>query len=303
MTFILEQDQAIFKRLKSEAFEVQVGIHELLGHGSGKLFHAGTPDADALVAARTPHPVTNEPITGPFYAAGSTWDSTFGKVASSYEECRAECCGIFLCLEAVVLEVFGHIAQPDAVGGVHDTAFINWLLMVRAGLTGLEFFTPTTGAWRQAHMQARYVILRVLLEAGEGLVTIQKFVGADGNPDLAVELDRAKIPTVGRKAIGAFLLKLQGYKSLGDLEAGSAMYTGYSEVPAEMQELREIVMARKTPRSVLVQPHMVKGGDGVELVEFESSAAGMIESFRARFPAEDPELMALYHAEKAAVSD
>lgn len=31
--------------------------------------------------------------------------------------------------------------------------------------------------------------------------------------------------------------------------------------------------------------------------------AGMIESFRARFPAEDPELMALYKAEKGAVTD
>ena len=45
--------------------------------------------------------------------------------------------------------------------------------MVRAGLTGLEFYTPETKAWRQAHMHARYVILRVLLEAGEGLVELK----------------------------------------------------------------------------------------------------------------------------------
>ena len=29
--------------------------------------------------------------------------------------------------------------------------------MVRAGLLALEFYTPETGAWRQAHMNARYI--------------------------------------------------------------------------------------------------------------------------------------------------
>jgi dipeptidyl-peptidase-3 len=69
----------------------QVGIHELLGHGSGKLFSQGTPDAKALVRDKTPHPLTGEPITGPFYKPGATYDTTFGKIASPYEECRTLC--------------------------------------------------------------------------------------------------------------------------------------------------------------------------------------------------------------------
>lgn len=30
-----------------------------------------------------------------------------------------------------------------------DIIFINWLHMVRAGLIGLEFYTPETQKWRQ----------------------------------------------------------------------------------------------------------------------------------------------------------
>lgn len=58
-------------------------------------------------------------------------------------------------------------------------------------------------------MQARFVILRVLLEAGEGLVGLKECTGTDGRPDAVITLDRSKINTVGKTAIQRFLCKLQ----------------------------------------------------------------------------------------------
>ncbi len=46
--------------------------------------------------------------------------------------------------------------------------------MARAGIRALEFYTPETQKWGQAHMQARFAILRVLLNAGEGLLSIKQ---------------------------------------------------------------------------------------------------------------------------------
>ena len=303
ISFIAESDQALFKQYKSESFEVQVGIHELLGHGSGKLYHQNTDDAARLVASGMKHPITGAPITGPFYAPGATWDSTFTSTASPYEECRAECAGIYLCLEPAVLSIFGF---PDATAdAVHDVSYINWLLMAHAGLKALEFYTPETKAWRQAHMRARFVILGVFLEAGSGLVQLAEKLGTDGKPDLEVHLDRSKILSVGRPAIGKFLLALQTYKSLGDLAGGLALFDKYSAVSDKMLEIRAIVMARKEPRKLLVQPLLRQdaASSTVELVEFEASTVGMIESFVARFPADDPELLALYEADLPHVAD
>lgn len=58
-------------------------------------------------------------------------------------------------------------------------------------------------------MQARYVILRVLLEEASGLVSLEQTTGSDGKPDIVTKLDRSKIETLGKKAIGNFLHKLQ----------------------------------------------------------------------------------------------
>ena len=58
-------------------------------------------------------------------------------------------------------------------------------------------------------MQARYVILRVLLEAGGGIVAVERVTGSDGKPDIIVKLDRSLIESRGKAAIRDFLVKLQ----------------------------------------------------------------------------------------------
>ena len=70
-------------------------------------------------------------------------------------------------------------------------------------------------------MNARYVILQVLREAGNGFVKVEECVDPEDNkPDLKITLDRSQIETTGRKAMKKFLARLQLYKSTGDFEKG-----------------------------------------------------------------------------------
>ncbi|MBN3304720.1 DPP3 peptidase, partial [Amia calva] len=276
LTFLEEADKVPpLPFSEPAAFEVQVGLHELLGHGSGKLF---------VKVMRRPALFSQ---VSSWYQGSETWDSKFSTIASSYEECRAECVGLYLCLNKQVLSIFGHEGE-DA----EEVVYVNWLTMVRAGLLGLEFYTPESKSWRQAHMQARFVILRVLLEAGGGLVTLRHTTGADGRPDAIISLDRDKIRSVGQPAIEKFLRRLQVHKSTADVEGGRALYEGYSAVddaePHHFLQLRDTVLLRKEARKMFVQANTRVKGEAVELLEYEGSAAGLIRSFTERFP-EDAE--------------
>ncbi|XP_014841391.1 PREDICTED: dipeptidyl peptidase 3 [Poecilia mexicana] len=306
LTFLEEKDKDLFIKWKGPSFEVQVGLHELLGHGSGKLFVQDDRGKFNFDQSNVVNPETGEKVSS-WYRGSETWDSKFSTIASSYEECRAECVGLYLCLNKQVLSIFGHEAQE-----AEDVVYINWLSMVRAGLLGLEFYTPESKSWRQAHMQARFVILRVLLEAGEGLVGLEEVEGQDGKPDARITLDRSKISTVGKDAIHRFLCKLQVFKSTADVEGGRALYEGYSTVSDtgahNFLRLRETVLLRKEARKMFVQAntrisgnklefgdrHMNQtGGENVELVEYESSAAGLIRSFTERFQDDAEQLEAV----------
>uniref|UniRef100_A0AAQ5ZH93 Dipeptidyl peptidase 3 n=1 Tax=Amphiprion ocellaris TaxID=80972 RepID=A0AAQ5ZH93_AMPOC len=281
LTFLKEEDKDLFIKWKGPSFEVQVGLHELLGHGSGKLFVQDDQGKFNFDESKVVNPETGEPVSS-WYRGSETWDSKFSTIASSYEECRAECVGLYLCLNKQALSIFGHDEQ-DA----EDVVYVNWLSMVRAGLLGLEFYTPESKSWRQAHMQARFVILRVLLEAGEGLVGLEEVTGQDGKPDARITLDRSKIHTVGKNAIHRFLCKLQVFKSTADVDGGRALYDGYSTVSDSgaynFLRLRETVLLRKEARKMFVQANTRVSGDSVELVEYEGSAAGLICSFTERF--------------------
>lgn len=50
------------------------------------------------------NPLTNKPVDS-WYKPGQTYDAVFGSLSSAMEECRAESCGIYLCLNRDILSI------------------------------------------------------------------------------------------------------------------------------------------------------------------------------------------------------
>ena len=151
--FIRSEDLELYQENRDAAFEVQVGIHELLGHGTGKLLQETSPGVFNFDHKNPPvSPVTGTPIST-YYKPSETYSSVFGPTASSYEECRAECVAMALSCDFSLLKIFGFgDGEVDMDGKAGDVLYASYLSMARAGVVALEFWDPKSRKWGQIHM-------------------------------------------------------------------------------------------------------------------------------------------------------
>ena len=287
--FLCANDKELLDKYQFQSFEVQVGIHELLGHGSGKLLIVAN-DKPNFDFDSTINPLTNERVNQ-WYKNGQTYESVFTSLANPWEECRAECVGLYLSLEQKVLDFFG-LTGAEA----QDVVYVNWLDMIHNGVEALKMYNPSVQKWLQAHAQARYVITRFLLESAPQLVAIKYIEKSekDAKPDLLITMnkDMNLLQTKGKEAIGALLLKLQVFKSLADIKSAQKLFDKYSEVSDHLEypylKYRDVVIDRKKPRKMFVQSstELTPGGK-VSLKTYPSTHEGLIQSFVDHFKGED----------------
>ncbi|KAF2735504.1 dipeptidyl-peptidase III [Polyplosphaeria fusca] len=280
--FIKDKDLAVYQKYRDPAFEVQVGLHELLGHGCGKLLQETSSGKFNFDIDNPPvSPISNKPIST-YYKPGQTWGSVFGPIAASYEECRAECVAMALSCDFSVLKIFDFgDGTEDINGEAGDLLYAAYLSMARAGVAALEFWDPKSRKWGQAHMQARFSILRTFLNAGVEFCELEHT--EKDLSDLTIRLERSKILSHGRPAVEKYLQKLHIFKATADFAAAKKMYEDITDVePFYENYVRPAVLKQKTPRKVFVQANTVEKGGKVELKEYAATAQGMIQSYVER---------------------
>lgn len=294
--FVHPDEIELFRKHRDMAFEVQVGLHELLGHGCGKLLQETSPDEYNFDHENPPtNPLTGKPVLS-WYKPGQTYMGLFGGLGSSFEECRAEVVAMCLVCDFDVLRIFGVIGDDSK--GKSDEELMKgeggelihaaYLWMARAGLAALEHYDIASRKWGQAHMQARFSILRVLLERGDGVAKLEFTDKNDGRiTDLCVRIDRSKILNQGRKSMDGYLQELHISKAIADVDGARKLFVGLTDLvqwagsEERLKMFREEVLRKKVPRKIFVQmgTELVSDGKDVKIREYESTPAGMIQSF------------------------
>ncbi|KAJ5732748.1 dipeptidyl peptidase III [Penicillium malachiteum] len=150
--------------------------------------------------------------------------------------------------------------------------------MDKVGLRALRSYKVEDQAWGGGdHDQALFAILNHMLNHGNGVITVDHDVV---DKKLYIHVDRTKITSHGKLAIGQMLCKLHIWRSTADIEACKPYYEALSTID---DTTFEIVVSNPEPKWKFIQPNTFLKDDGtVELREYEASDAGIIKSFYER---------------------
>ncbi|KAH8708706.1 Dipeptidyl peptidase 3 [Beauveria bassiana] len=257
---------------------VTTSIHELLGHGTGKLLSETSAGVYNFDPERAPiNSLTGKPVHS-WYRPGQTWTSVFEKLAGTVEECRAMLISYYLGDGKDMLSLFGYDDDSDIKAD--DLIYNMYLHIGVEGLRALQAFNVEEQLWGSPHANANYAIFKHLMADADGLFTVHydQTTGV-----LYVRVDRSKIRSNGKPSIGRMLHRIHVWRCTADIGPCRPFYEALSAVDGQYEVWRKIVASKPEPPWKFVQANTILRDDGhVELKVYEESNEGIIQSFADR---------------------
>ena len=239
--FVPKEDLPRIEKVATRCQELNVALHELIGHGSGKLFMEKENGSLNFDPATTPNMLNpNDKVT--WYKHNETWNTKFGQVSTSFEECRADVSALYLGYLPEAYTLFDISSEE-----INDVMWYMSVNYFRKAIFGMKVFEPKNQKWGQAHTQGNYVIFNYIFTNQDQTNKIVDIVLNEGETDFTLIVDEPRLHSEGRRLAGELLRALQQYRSTADSEGGTAFYNKYSEVNAFMLKLRAIVLGVECP--------------------------------------------------------
>ncbi|KAI4915279.1 hypothetical protein J4E85_010404 [Alternaria conjuncta] len=253
-------------------------IHELLGHGTGKLLSETSPGVFNFDATNPPiDPLTSQSVAS-WYRPNETYLSIFEDIANSVEECRAILMSAYLIDNKDILAIFGY--EENSALTADDLIYLSYLHLGVEGLRSLEHYNPDDKKWTQAHSQGYFAIFKHLLMEGNGVLTVHH--DADIST-LHVTVDSTKIISHGKPALGRMMCALHIWRCTANVEACRPFYENLTSVEGVYEAWRGVVATRLERRAKFVQGNtFLKKNGEMEYREYEESDEGIIRSWAER---------------------
>ncbi|KAH8590734.1 dipeptidyl peptidase III [Bisporella sp. PMI_857] len=251
--YVHHSEAEVYMSCAHEIRFVGTAIHELIGHGTGKLLVETAPGEYNFDHENLPiSPVTYEPITT-WFRLGETYNSVFGKLVRTVEECRAFLTADYLVDNRDILALFGY--DQGSTPTADDFIYYMYLQIGVQGLLALRSFNIKEQTWGGDHDRAQFAILKHILQEGDGVIWIEC------DPDtetLIVRVERSKIISHGKPSVGRMLCKINIWHSTADINACRPFYEALSVIDGEYETWRRIVASNPEPKWKFVQPNILE---------------------------------------------
>ena len=286
LLFSPAKDVELILTYGNRSFQFETALHEMLGHGSGKLFMEAK-DGTLNFDPKTTRKLLSDDLITSWYKPGESWNNKFGKISTSYEECRADLCALYLHPQPMAYQIFGIGAEEI------DSIFITSVLVyVRKAVLGLKLFDPVNSKWGQAHTQGAFVFVHYVIKNQDPLAPILEFDIKEDNSSFEINLNRTRMLSSGHRFIAEILRILQEYRSTANVKAATEFYNEYSQVSAQFMRLREIVLSHPVPRRLELNNEIIRdSGGNLQILKFDNGFRGIIDSMSLHWDAPRDQLI------------
>ena len=273
LLFSPEKDIALILDQGVRSLGLHIALHEMLGHGSGKIFMESKGGWLNFNPKTTRKLLSNELVTS-WYKSGESWNNKFGNISTSFEECRADLCGLYLHPQPLAYQIFG-IASHE----IDDIFITSVLIYLRKGILGLKLFEAANNKWGQAHTQGAFVLAHYITANQDPLKPILEIDIKEDDSWFEIKLNRKRMLAEGHTFIGDILRILQEYKSTANVEDATKFYNKYSAVNDMFMRVRKIVLLHPIPYRLNLNNEIVKDEEGnFKVLKFDNDFRGIIDS-------------------------
>ena len=275
---ITQEDVELNKKIGIKVSMFKTALHELFGHGSGKLFKKDEKGDFNFDKDKVINPLTKEKINS-YYLPGETYESKFSSICRALEEGRADFVALYLVYDKKAQNIFGFTEEE-----YEDVIYMMWLIEFISGISGVGYYKNEN--WDSPYSLGRFMFLNFIFQNQEFKKEIILFNIDDKNQKFRITLNKTNLMKYGKDLISKLLMNIHISKCIGDVESGKNLIKKYAMVDDYMAYIYDMIPFTKNIEKQMNLDLIMDEKDGkkeIKIDEYPSTPLGFIKSVVDRF--------------------
>ena len=272
------KDVELDQKLGTKVSMFKTALHELLGHGTGKLFKIDENGNYNFDIEKTINPLTKEKIKT-YYLPGETYETKFSSNCRALEEGRADYMALYLVFDKRAQNIFEFNENE-----YEDVIYIMWLSMFVSGILGIGSYH--NGKWKNPYSLERFIFLNYVFKNQELGKEIVAFNIDEAKNSFKLVINKNNLINYGKNIAGEILMKIHIAKCIGDVKSVEDFVNKYQVVDEYMKNIYGMVPFTFTVKKQMNVDLIMEESNEKQIIkinQYPSTPLGFIKSVVDRF--------------------